>query len=191
MYGAPIPTRKDLHDGHFGSGASRNFLKSLIQGKPKHTYIPHDRHDLSRCLVYIQKYTKGDITVREELTNRLAATSVAVITAAPTSKLRLTKRKDGSVTFHLPPHSFSSGDIIDGEGLAKVWLALFARWSWLTHEYLYSDRLTEDVLNDIVKVIEARATNAFSHLNKCRQEQPEMIALAEAEVDKVWSNYQW
>lgn len=75
MNGAPDPIREGMYDGCFTMGISSSFLEKIVKGNLSTMHFkdwPWDCDDLFRCVVFIQRFTKGNVLEREELTGRLA-----------------------------------------------------------------------------------------------------------------------
>lgn len=145
MNGAPMPTR-DLSDGCYESGASQTYLQQLVLNKPDpEMYMPHDHYDLTRCLVWMQRYTKGNVSKRNNITNTLA------------------KRSTG------------------------MWFLLFKKWTWLTHEFLYSDRLSDQVLRHVVSLLMGHGTGDYGFLkSKDIQNGMADVRCAQLEIEKIY-----
>ena len=71
LNGAPEPTRTDLRDGYFVLGASSKSLKRLLDRKWEDISRPADADDLYRCVVLLQRYSKGDSDELKEILDTL------------------------------------------------------------------------------------------------------------------------
>lgn len=156
MNGAPEPSREGMYDSCYTMGISSNFLKALVGGDRTitgHGSWPWDCDDLFRCVVFIQRHTKGNVGAREELTNALA---------------------------QLP-------------NISPYWKALFTRWTWLTNEVLYSNRLSIETISNMLSLVMGYTTGDFGFLKNRTMtgELQEAIRVATAEVNGAWGNYDW
>jgi len=68
MNGAPQPTRLELTNEHFGSGASQCTLKEYLSGHViLYPYSPSDWHDWARCAIELLRRSRGNEEIHIEL----------------------------------------------------------------------------------------------------------------------------